>query len=86
MPTDLADYGVVILALGVVAWILTTIFGPKRDAAELSRIIADNTKATTALVGAIEKQGEMLHAQSKVMSEILNLIHDMRVDIAKKVG
>lgn len=86
MPIDLADYGVVVFALGVVAWILTTIFGPKKDAAELSRIIADNTKATTALVGAIEKQGETLNAQGQVMSEVLKLIHDMRVDIAKKVG
>jgi len=77
---------VAVFALGIIAWIVVTIFGPEKSTEELSRIITDNTKATTALVGAIERQGEMVASQGKVLSEVLKLIHDMRVDLARRVG
>jgi hypothetical protein len=51
MPIDLADYGVVIFALGVIAWIVVTVFAPKRQDPDLAKIISDNTKALTELSG-----------------------------------
>ena len=85
MPTGLADYGVVIFALGVVAWIVVTVFGPRRQP-DLSKIIADNTKALTELSAIIEQQGQMLHTQGQALQELTKLFNDLRLEVARKVG
>ena len=86
MPTNLADYGVVVFAIGVIAWIVVTVFGPRKQGSELARIIADNTKALTELSGLIEQQGQMLQTQGQALAELTKLFNDLRLEIARKVG
>jgi len=86
LPANLADYGVVIFALGVIAWIVVTVFGPRKQDNELARIIADNTKALTKLSGLIEQQGQMLQTQGQALAELTKLFNDLRLEIARRVG
>ena len=86
MPTNLADYGVVMFTIGVIAWIVVTVFGPRKQDSELSRIIADNTKALTELSGLIEQQGQMIQTQGQALTELTKLFNDLRLEIARKVG
>ena len=86
MPTGLADYGVVIFALGVVAWIVVTVFAPKKKDPDLSRIIADNTRALTELSILIEQQGQMLKVQGQTLQELAKLFNELRLEVARKVG
>jgi len=86
MPLELADYGIVIFALGVIAWIVVTVFGPRKQDNELARIIADNTKALTKLSGLIEQQGQMLQTQGQALAELTKLFNDLRLEIARRVG
>lgn len=86
MPTGLADYGVAVFALGVIAWIVVTVFAPKRQDPDLAKIIADNTRALTELSGVIEQQGRMLNAQGQALQELTKLFNDLRLEVARKVG
>ena len=86
MPTGLADYGVVVFALGVIAWIVVAVFGPRKQDTELARIISDNTRALTELSSLIEQQGQMIHTQGRALTELTKLFNDLRLEIARKVG
>ncbi len=86
MPTGLADYGVVIFALGVIAWIVVAVFAPKKKDPDLSRIIADNTRALTELSILIEQQGQMLKVQGQTLQELAKLFNELRLEVARKVG
>ncbi len=86
MPTGLADYGVVVFALGVIAWIVVTVFAPKKQDPDLPKIIADNTKALTELSALIEQQGQMLQAQGQALQELTKLFNDLRLEVVRKVG
>ena len=86
MPTGLADYGVVVFALGVVAWIIVTVFSPRKYDPDLAKIIADNTKALTELSAVIEQQGQMLSTQGQALQELTKLFNELRLEIARKVG
>ena len=86
MPTSLADYGVAFFALGVIAWVVVAVFGPRKQDSELARIIADNTKALTELSGLIEQQGQMIQTQGQALTELTKLFNDLRLEIARKVG
>ena len=86
MPTNLVDYGVVVFAIGIIAWIVVSVFGPRKQDSELARIIADNTKALTELSGLIEQQGQMLQTQGQALAELTKLFNDLRLEIARKVG
>ena len=86
MPTNLADYSVAVFALGVVAWVIVTVFAPRKHDPDLAGIIADNTKALTELSAVIERQGETLYAQGKALQELTKLFNDLRLEVARKVG
>ncbi len=86
MPTSLADYGVAVFALGVIAWIVVAVFGPRKQESDLARIISDNTRALTELSGLIEQQGQMIQTQGQVLAELTKLFNDLRLEIARKVG
>lgn len=86
MPVDLADYGVVIFALGVIAWIVVTVFGPRKQDSDLAKIIADNTKALTELSGVIEQQGQTLHAQGRALQELTKLFNELRLEVVRRVS
>ena len=86
MPTSLADYGVAFFALGVIAWIVVAVFGPRKQDSDLARIISDNTRALTELSGLIEQQGQMIQTQGQVLTELTKLFNDLRLEIARKVG
>lgn len=86
MPTGLADYGVVVFALGVVAWIVVTVFAPRKQDPDLAKIISDNTKALTELSAVIEKQGQMLQTQGQALQELTKLFNDLRLEVARKMG
>jgi hypothetical protein len=86
LPTNLADYGVVVFAMGVIAWIVVTVFGPRKQDGDLARIISDNTRALTELSGLIEQQGQMIQTQGQVLAELTKLFNDLRLEIARKVG
>lgn len=86
MPLELADYGVVIFALGVIAWIVVTVFAPKKQDPDLAEIIKDNTKALTELSAVIEQQGQMLQAQGQALQELTKLFNDLRLEVVRKVG
>jgi hypothetical protein len=86
VPTSLADYGVAVFALGVIAWIVVAVFGPRKQDGDLARIISDNTRALTELSGLIEQQGQMIQTQGQVLAELTKLFNDLRLEIARKVG
>ena len=86
MPLELADYGVVIFALGVIAWIIVTVFAPKKQDPNLAEIIKDNTKALTELSVVIEQQGQMLQTQGQALQELTKLFNDLRLEVVRKVG
>lgn len=82
MPIDVAQYGLAFFALGVIAWMVVSVFTPRRrapDVEQLTRVIRENTEALTRLSTLIEQQGELLARQS-------DLIAQMRVEIARKAG
>ncbi len=86
MPLELADYGVVIFALGVIAWIIVTVFAPRKQDPNLAEIIKDNTKALTELSVVIEQQGQMLQTQGQALQELTKLFNDLRLEVVRKVG
>ncbi len=86
MPLELADYGVVIFALGMIAWIVVAVFAPKKQDPNLAGIIKDNTKALTELSAVIEQQGQMLQAQGQALQELTKLFNDLRLEVVRKVG
>lgn len=86
MPLELADYGVVIFALGVIAWIVVTVFAPKKQDPDLAAIIKDNTRALTELSAVIEQQGQMLQTQGQALQELTKLFNDLRLEVVRKVG
>jgi uncharacterized protein (DUF3084 family) len=86
MPLELADYGVVIFALGVIAWIIVTVFAPRKQDPNLAEIIKDNTKALTELSAVIEQQGQMLQTQGQALQELTKLFNDLRLEVVRKVG
>mgnify|MGYP000955002672 CR=1 FL=1 len=86
MPTALADYGVAIFSIGIVAWMVITVFAPRRKDPDLSRIISDNTRALTELSALIEQQGQMIQAQGQALRELANLFNELRLEVARKVG
>lgn len=86
MPLELADYGVVIFALGMIAWIVVAVFAPKKQDPNLAAIIKDNTKALTELSAVIEQQGQMLQAQGQALTELTKLFNDLRLEVVRKVG
>ncbi len=85
MPTGLADYGVVIFAVGALAWAVVAVFGPRKQESELAKIISDNTRALTELSSIIDQQGKMLHLQGKTLTELTKLFNDLRLEIARKI-
>jgi len=86
MPLELADYGVVIFALGMIAWIVVAVFAPKKQDPNLAEIIKDNTKALTELSVVIEQQGQMLQTQGQALQELTKLFNDLRLEVVRKVG
>lgn len=86
MPLELADYGVVIFALGVIAWIIVTVFAPRKQDPNLAEIIKDNTKALTELSAVIEQQGQMLQTQGQALQELTKLFNDLRLEVVRRVG
>lgn len=73
-------------ALGVIAWIVVAVFGPRKQDSDLAKIIADNTKALTELSGVIEQQGKMLHTQGQALQELTKLFNDLRLEVVRRVG
>ena len=86
MPLELADYGVVIFALGMIAWIVVAVFAPKKQDPNLAEVIKDNTKALTELSAVIEQQGQMLQTQGQALQELTKLFNDLRLEVVRKVG
>lgn len=86
MPIQLADYGVAMFALATIAWILVSVFAPKRKEPDLSKIIADNTRALTELSALIEQQGQMIQMQGQTLQELAKLFNELRLEVVRKVG
>lgn len=84
MPEHLADYGLGFFALGVVAWVVVAVFGKKSP--DLTRVIADNTKALTQLTTLIEQQGKMVQEQGEVLRRQAELLGELKVEIVRKIG
>ena len=59
MPVQLADYGVAIFALALIAWIVVTVFAPRKRDPDLVKVISDNTQALTELAVLIKQQSEL---------------------------
>lgn len=79
MPVQLADYGVAVFALALIAWIVVTVFGPKRKDPDLVKVISDNTQALTELAVLVKQQSELLRQQSEMIAEL-------RLEIARREG
>jgi len=77
MPTGLADYGVAIFSIGIVAWMVISVFAPRRKDPDLVKVIEDNTQALTELSVLIRQQSELLQKQSEILTE-------MRLETARK--
>lgn len=86
MPTGLAEYGVAALSLGITAWIIVRVFGPRSKDPDFLKVIADNTKALTQLTAVIQSQGDMIEAQGQVLQKQAELLTELRVEIVRKVG
>lgn len=85
MPVEIAEYGVAFFALGVVAWIVVAVFGRQKNP-DLTRVIADNTKALTQLTTLIEQQGKMVQEQGEVLRRQAELLGELKVEIVRKIG
>lgn len=70
MPVQLADYGVAVFALALIAWIVVAVFAPRRREPDLVKVISDNTRAMTELATLIRQQSELLQQQSAMLTEI----------------
>jgi len=86
MPVQLADYGIAVFALAVVAWIVVTVFAPRRRDPDLIKVISDNTQALTRLTAVIESQGRMIEAQGEVLQKQAEILTDLRVEIIRRAG
>ena len=85
MPIEIAEYGIAFFALGVVAWIVVAVFG-RQKSPDLTRVIADNTKALTQLTTLIENQGKMIQEQGEVLKRQAELLGELKVEIVRKIG
>lgn len=70
MPVQLADYGIAVFAIALVAWIIVTVFAPRRREPDLVKVISDNTRAVTELSTLIRQQSELLQKQADILTEI----------------
>lgn len=79
-PTDWLDYGMGVIALGTLAYVIiennrrrqTQATGPV-PTIDLAAVVQENTKAVTRLTVLIENQGQMLQ-------RLMEILDDLRFD------